>query len=228
MTEKITPKKEQTLDSIRNPKAEKLAEVLYSENLPYHNFEHALRAVVVGLEIADKCIEEGLGVNKEVVYYALLFHDAGYHLDYLGEGFSNKEEYSAHLAEINLREIGIDAKIIKLVKRAILATVQGAEFYSTEEIIVRAADLAEMASDYEIFLENNKKLKAEQALLTAVPISWNDWKIQTKKVVEFYLSQDIKLTSAYKDEDGNSVFHKKAKENLEKFMKENFEGKGKI
>ena len=220
MTEKITSKKEQRMDSIRNLEAERMARELYSENLPYHNFEHALRAIDVGLKIASRCEEEELGVNKEVVYYALLFHDAGYHLDYLGAGFGNKEEYATSLAEISLRKIGIDDKIIKLVKKAILATVQDAEFYSTEETIVRVADLAEMASDYEIFLENNKKLKAEQELLTTERISWNNWKIQIKKIVEFYLSQNIRLTSQYEDEEGNSIFHKKAKENLERFMKE--------
>ncbi len=227
MTEKVMPKSEQLKDeqlenSFRNPKAEKAAEALYSKNLPYHNFEHALRAIDVGLKIATRCEEEGIGVNKEVVYYALLFHDAGYHLDYEGGGFKNKEEYSAYLAEVNLRDIGVDDKIIKLVKKAILATVQGADFYSTEETIVRVADLAEMVSDYETFFENNKKLKVEQELLTAVPVSWDDWKIQTKKVIEFYLSQNIKLTSGYEDEDGVSVFHKRVKENLERFMKENF------
>lgn len=220
MTEKIRLINEQTKNSLRDSEAENLARKLYSENLPYHNFEHALKAIDVGLKIAVRCEEERLGVNKEVVYYALLFHDAGYHLDYERGGFENKEECSAHLAGVSLREIGIDDKIIKLVKRAILATVQGAEFYSTEETIVRVADLAEMASDYKIFLENNKKLKAEQELLTAEQISWDNWKKQTKKVIEFYLSQNIKLTSGYEDEEGISIFHKRAKENLERFMEE--------
>ncbi len=217
------PAEEKNIDSIRDPKIEKIAKPLYSEKLPYHNFEHALRAVVAGLKIADKCIEESMGVNKKVVYYALLFHDAGYHLDYLGAGFANKEEYSAYLAEVNLKKAGVEGNIIRLVKKAILATIQGTEFYSTEETIVRVADLAEIASDYKTFLVNNKKLKKEEELITAVPITWKEWKQGTERVIKFYLSQNIKLTSAYEDEDGESVFHKKAKENLERFMKENFE-----
>ena len=110
--QKVEGQEGEKMDSIRNPEIEKIEEELYSKELPYHNFEHALKAVAVGLKIADKCIEEGMEVNKEVVYYALLFHDAGYHLDYLGAGFSNKEEHSVYLAEISLKKVRIESSII--------------------------------------------------------------------------------------------------------------------
>ena len=203
---------------IKNAKIEKLAKELYDSQLPYHNFEHALKAVETGLQIARRCEKEGMGVNKEVIYFALLFHDAGYHINHKDKGFDSKEEYSAFLAKEVLQEIGVKKNIIKLVQKAILATMQGAEFYSTEDTIVRVADLAEIASDYEQFCQNNKKLKKEAEILTGQKISWEDWKKQTKKVVEFYLSQNIKLTGEYENEVGESVFHVKAKENLKRFL----------
>jgi predicted metal-dependent HD superfamily phosphohydrolase len=197
-----------------------LAQELYNPKLPYHNFQHALRAVEVGLKIANRCEREGLGINRVVVYYALLFHDAGYHLDHKNEGYNTKEEYSAFLAGESLQKAGVNDKIIKLTQKAILATTQSAEFCSIEETIVRVADLSEMAGVYEAFLDNNKKLKEEQELLTGKEIHWEEWKEQTNKVIKFYLSQDIRLTSAYENKNGKSVFHLKAKENLEKFLKE--------
>ena len=220
MSEQKLEQVQKISELLRETKIERLAQELYDSRLPYHNFQHVLRAVKVGLKIANRCEQEKLGVNRVVVYYALLFHDAGYHLDHKNEGYNTKEEYSAFLAGESLQKAGVNDKIIKLTQKAILATTQGTEFYSTEETIVRVADLSEMAGDYEIFLDNNKKLKEEQELLTGQEIDWKEWQEQTKKVIEFYLSQNIRLTSAYENKNGESVFHLKAKENLEKFLKE--------
>jgi hypothetical protein len=51
----------------------------------------------------ERCLKEGVPINGEVVYYALLFHDAGYHENHASMGFTSKEVYSAHLAVQCLR-----------------------------------------------------------------------------------------------------------------------------
>jgi predicted metal-dependent HD superfamily phosphohydrolase len=207
---------------VRNSSIERLAANYYID-LPYHNFDHALKAANVGLIISKRCLQEGLSINPSVVYYALLFHDAGYHENSKQKGFQTKEEYSAFLAGEALTISGIDENLVSQVKKAIISTNRDGTFTTNEEKVVRAADLAEMAADYSQFLNNNKKLKEEAELLGGKKISWEKWKLSTENTIEFYLKQDIHLTTAYLDSDGQSIFHKKAKANLDKFLLEPLE-----
>ena len=85
---------------------------------------------------------------------------------------------------------------------------------------VRAADLAGLAGEYKDFVDRNRRFKKESEMLSGEEISWNEWKKQTTETVAFYLKQDIHLTSHYEDTDGTSIFHKKTRENLERFLNE--------
>ncbi|MDP4039756.1 MAG: HD domain-containing protein [Candidatus Pacearchaeota archaeon] len=198
---------------------EETAKKLYS-NLQYHNFQHALDVAKKGLKISEICEKEGILVDKNVVYISLLFHDAGYHENHIEKGFKTKEEYSAHLAENNLKDLGFNKSFIKKVKKAIISTHKDLKFSSTEEKIVRSADLSGLASGFPVFLKNNKNLKKEFEMIHNIKISWDLWKEKTKEIIRFYLSQDIKLTSKYYNKKGKSIFHEKARKNLNKFLKE--------
>lgn len=220
MKEKIEINSESKTEFFRKPEAERVAEKIYSNELPYHNFSHAEEAVENGRIIVQNCRKENLPVDEKVVYYANLFHDGGFHENHKERGFSSKEEYSAHLAGQALKALGEDNEIISQVQSAIWATHRDKKFVTNEEKAVRASDLAEMAKDYETFLGNAMKLKLETEMMSGQNISWEEWKNRVKKLVEFYLSQDIHLTSAHDDENGDSVWHKKVKENLERFLKE--------
>lgn len=200
---------------------ENLVKELYI-NLPYHNFQHALKAAERGKEIVDNCKKENVPIDEKVVYYALLFHDAGYHENFESKGFKSKEEYSAFLAEKVLKKSGFADNLIFKIKEAIISTHRDGDFTKNEQKVVRAADLISMAESYEEFLDNTKKLKEETEDFEGKKIDWQEWKQRTKKLIEFYLKQDIHLTSAYSDEDGQSIFHKRAKDNLNKFLEEDF------
>ena len=91
-----------------------------------------------GEVLVERCLREGVPINREVVYCALLFHDAGYHEDHISKGFTSKEEYSAHLAVQCLRAKAIPEDTIKRVVAAILSTERDAQFTSNEEKAVRA------------------------------------------------------------------------------------------
>jgi predicted metal-dependent HD superfamily phosphohydrolase len=148
-------------DGIRNVQLEQVAAELYSDQMPYHNFNHVLRTLAAGEVLVERCLREGVPINREVVYCALLFHDAGYHEDHIGKGFTSKEEYSAHLAVQCLRAEAIPEDTIKRVVAAILSTERDAQFTSNEEKAVRAADLAGLASDYKTFRSDVEKLRQE-------------------------------------------------------------------
>jgi hypothetical protein len=85
-------------DGIRNAHLEQGAAELYSDQMPYHSFNHVLGTLAAGAVLVENCVNEGVPINGDVVYYALLFHDAGYHENHISKGFTSKEEYSAHLA----------------------------------------------------------------------------------------------------------------------------------
>ncbi|HTT07564.1 MAG TPA: hypothetical protein VMH34_02065 [Gammaproteobacteria bacterium] len=205
---------------VRDKELEQYAATLYSDTLPYHNFTHALQCIEAGHELVRRCREEGVAIDEHVVYYALLFHDAGYHEDHFGKGYPTKEAYSAALAEAALNQRGVAPATVQQVTAAILATRRDARFVSVEEKAVRAADLSGLAADYGVFRANTEKLKYEYEIMTGGPISWDEWIAMADEVVSYFLSQDIRLTRYYFDESGDSIFHKRTMANLNRLRAE--------
>jgi predicted metal-dependent HD superfamily phosphohydrolase len=208
------------LESIRDEALETEARALYSDALPYHNFAHILDTLESADTILERCRKENIRIDATVVYFALLFHDAGYHEDHHTKGYENKESYSVALAAPILKRHGISASVVKKASEAILATERNARFVSAEHKAVRAADLAGLAAVYDRFLRSSLKLKREFEVLNKKTISWPSWQSVSREVVGFYLSQEIRLTSYFHDENGESAFHKAVRENLARLLKE--------
>jgi predicted metal-dependent HD superfamily phosphohydrolase len=205
---------------IRNAHLEQVAAELYSDQLPYHNFNHVLGTVAAGAVLVERCLKEGVPISGEVVYYALLFHDAGYHENHISKGFTSKEEYSAHLAVQCLRAEAIPEDTIKRVVAAILSTQRDTPFTSNEEKAVRAADLAGLASDYKTFRSNVEKLHQECEMLTGRKVAWDEWKTSVKETIRFYLSQEIRLTQPDSGVDNVAIFYAQANQNLSRLLSE--------
>ena len=207
-------------DEIRNAHLEQVAAELYSDQMPYHNFNHVLGTVAAGAVLVERCLKEGVPIDSEVVYYALLFHDAGYHENHISKGFTSKEEYSAHLAVQCLRAEAIPEDTIKRVVAAILSTQRDTQFTSNEEKAVRAADLTGLASDYETFRSNVGKLHQECETLTGRKVAWDEWKTSVKEIIKFYLSQEIRLTKPDCGLDNVAIFYAQANQNLSRLLSE--------
>jgi predicted metal-dependent HD superfamily phosphohydrolase len=188
--------------------------------LDYHNFEHALDVVYKCRGLVVKCRAYNVSVDERMLVLAALFHDAGYHNNHEEQGFESKEEYSADIAEQELSRLGLDEELIQAVKDCIIATHRNKPFETAEQKVLRAADLSGLAGSYEDFLANNRLLKKEQEYLQDRQIQDDEWKGVVKNLIEFYLSQDIQLTPEHNDEDGVSIFHKQAQENLDRFLAE--------
>ena len=197
---------------------EKIASAMYEPKMPYHNFGHAITVTRFSEGIIEKCRGEGIPIDESVVYYALLFHDAGYHEDHLALGFETKEAYSADLSEKALRDHGVDDETIEKVKAAILSTHIDAKCFSNEDKVVRMSDISNLGSDYKEFKLNTVRLMEEHQLMKNVTVEWEAWKNSAKKTLELVLRESMDVTSDYYDEDGNSVFHATAMENLAKLL----------
>jgi predicted metal-dependent HD superfamily phosphohydrolase len=201
-------------DGIRNTHLEQVAAELYSDEMPYHNFNHVLRALAAGEVLVERCLKEGVPINGEVVYFALLFHDAGYHENHISKGFTSKEEYSAHLAVQCLRAEAVPENTIKRVVAAILSTQRDAQFTSDEEKAVRAADLAGLASDYKNFRSDVEKLRQEDEMLTGRKVAWDEWKTSVEDTIRLYLSQEIRFARP------DALFYEQASQNLSRLLSE--------
>jgi len=194
------------------------AKRLYHPPLPYHNFSHARQVLTDANVILRRCHTENVPVNDSAVVFAALAHDWGYALDHTSIGFATKEALAAFFLGRALENLGVNEEIIKLSEGAVLGTAMDAAVISNEAKVLRAADLAGLAKDLPTFVHNNQLLKEEAELLSGKKISWSDWKTGTQKIVEFFLSQDIRLTSYHDDEKGNSRFHLAAQKILDEFM----------
>ncbi len=210
----------QPLDTIRDSALEAQARALYDPALPYHNFEHIEDTLAAADLILARCYAENIRINAEVVYYALLFHDAGYHEDHQSLGFASKEDYSAALAERILAAAARPATVIKKTVAAIKATERDASFVTAEQKAVRAADLSGMAAPWPEFLQKSLKLKEEVAVLSGQPVDWQTWQATSNEVLGFYLTQEIRLTSYFHNQRGESEFHSAVRDNLARLLAE--------
>lgn len=202
--------------SIRESDIELEAAALYSAALPYHNFEHVITTLGAAERILGRCADEGIRVDPKIVYYALLFHDAGYQQDHLVLGHASKEAYSATLSHECLARRKLKPRVLKKVEGAILSTQREARFVSAEQKAVRAADLSGLAADYDVFLANTIRLWAEYEMLTRHRIGWAEWVRRATDIIGFYLAQEIRLTSYFVNKDGESAFHASVRANLER------------
>lgn len=205
---------------MRDERLEKVAETLYSSELPYHNFGHAIDAVTAGEKVIRRCQAEGVSIDEPIVYYALLFHDAAYHEDHEALGFDTKEGYSAHLAATALAQRGVSSKTIEQVVAAIMSTHRDGEFVTVEQKAVRAADLSGLAADYEIFYRGAENLRREHELLTGEAVAWPQWAERVAETLRFYLSQDLRLSRYYSNGNGASTFQKDGLANLERLRRQ--------
>ncbi len=208
-----------TFATMRDPPLEAEAAALYSD-LPYHNFAHVEATLAAADVIIGHCREEGIRVEPQVVYYALLFHDAGYQHDHRKRGFESKEAYSAALATQCLSARGIPPRTVRKVADAILSTQRDAPFLTAEQKAVRAADLSGLAADYPVFLENTRRLHREHEMLHGQPMEWREWVRRATELIGFYQAQQIRLTSYFCDTGGESRFHRAVKENLARLQTE--------
>ena len=77
-----------------------------------------------------------------------------------------------------------------------------------------------LSSQYDVFLKNAFKIKAEYELLTGESVDWDEWKLATINLLRQFVSREIELTDFFSSRNGRSQFYKLVNINLEKFLSE--------
>ncbi len=198
----------------------KIAQSLYSPYLQYHNFDHVLDVLDAAQDLVSRVRRTGLNPDWEVIFYAILFHDAGYIENHRALGFETKEAYAAYLAEKHLKEFEFPQEKIKRVISCIRATDRKGSFDGLEEKIVRAADLAGLADPYEKFFQKSERLLMEHVRLHKDRPTQIQWKEMVALNLMYYLRQHIQLTGDYYNSAGDSDWHKRVDDNLNQFLRE--------
>lgn len=208
------------VDMSRHTALEQAAAALYDTRLPYHNFSHVLEALAMARELVERCREADIDVDPGVIYPAILFHDAGYHEDHSRLGYDSKEQYSAVLAGHVLPDYGYGNTQIKAIQQAILSTQCGVPCTTLEGRIVRAADLAGLATSYRLFLQNAMRLWREEIILSGKEVSWEKWRDQAVNTLDQFLAEDLGFSPACYAADGQAWLNKHAAENLARLRTE--------
>ncbi|MDY6778786.1 MAG: HD domain-containing protein [Candidatus Nanohaloarchaea archaeon] len=188
-------------------------------DLPYHNFKHVQTVLDSAEELLDRCRRHSIPISEDVVRTAIYFHDAGYHRDPETTGFESREAYSAHIAAQELDDLGASNDLIEQVQDCILATRENANADTPEQKIVLAADLASLASDFDTFMANARKLREEHKQLHGEKPDSEAWRSLVEATVSHYLQQDIHLTPEHDLDHGISEFHARTRRNLAKFLR---------
>lgn len=135
----------------------------YSDEMPYHNWGHALD-VIGGVEsIADKLEAKGVYIDRGAMAVAAAWHDAGYYESHTKKGFSTKERYSAALLSDFLEGKPVNERVKRtLMLNPIIATVhEHPENRLPAELILHRADIANIGGPTEGFMESSIKLWRE-------------------------------------------------------------------
>lgn len=197
----------------------KSARDLYNDKLHYHNFGHVIDVLDNAKTILKECDSNNIAYDTKVICHAILFHDAGYYLDHLKKGFDNKEACSAFLAETILFDSGECKRHIKEVTQAVLCTHMNAVCESTNEMVVRAADLLGMVAPYSQFKSKAIDLYKERELITGEAIAWEQYRDEAANVIRIFLKPPIKLNIDLFSGD-NCIFRTKILENVDKLIKD--------
>jgi predicted metal-dependent HD superfamily phosphohydrolase len=195
------------------------ATALYDAALPYHNARHALRAVAAGERLIRACSRVGVRVDRTVVRLALLFHDAGYGTDPAVVGHRDSESYSAALARQRLSG-RVPAALLDEVEAAILATCLTVQPASVEAAVVRAADLADLAADFETFAANAEALRTEQEHLSGSSVPREEWRHSVDRLLSSYLNETLWPLEVLHESTGRPGFHATATANLRRYVTE--------
>lgn len=184
-------------------------------DLAYHNWSHVVDDVNPNATILIERIREaGISIDEIALRHAILCHDLLYSLDPTILNFDSKEQLASHYAYNLLRLLGSSEAHARKVEQIINATHFLAEPKAVEEILIRAADLAGLAKDYNTFFEQTKRLHLESESLHGKKVPFDIFVRRNLDFLPLYVWRLLQLTTDALNDRGASVWHQRALDNL--------------
>ena len=100
-----------------------------------HNYKHFLDVARIAYILN---LEEGLSINKDIIYATALLHDIGKHLQYTDK--IPHEKASANIAHDILKRAGYNDEEEKIIVQAILKHRDGVNYEKSLDYIIYKAD----------------------------------------------------------------------------------------
>lgn len=193
------------------------AEQCYSDELPYHNWSHALHVAKQAVAMAADCQAHGVEVSATDMAIAAAWHDAGYQDDHRAAGCQTKEQFSALLAGAFLTAQHVDDSRITEIKQAIIGTTHGVYRRGWNMLFLHRADISGIGAPYEVFVRNSNKLWREEQILRDNPVFTN-WQTTVARFIgEMIDESEPELRSLRVDEADIKTYLRNAQENIRKF-----------
>ena len=180
----------------------------------YHDWTHIEETRAAVQELVEECIAGGIPVQSTVLDHAALLHDIHSGVRYDFFGFSSAEQLSAHVAYNFLREQGATEEHARHVERIILATHYLFDPRSTEEIIMRAADLKNVGGPFDQFLKKSQQLHREHLAMSNQGESFEVFAVRSIRFLALYAWRYLTLRPGQKLGTHSRYWHRNAVRNL--------------
>ena len=110
-------------------------------------------------------------------------------------------------------------KLIDIDKvAAILGTRRTTQPDTPEGMVVRAADLADLAAGYDTFAANSEALRVEHERLSGTRVSLAEWRESVDQLLSDYLEERLWPLELLDDGSEQPGFHAAAKANLRRYL----------
>ncbi|MCB0336233.1 MAG: HD domain-containing protein, partial [Bdellovibrionales bacterium] len=192
---------------------------------PYHGIEHPYKVLAQVERLCDRVEHYHIDFDRVALRRAALLHDALGHLNPAMLDFESSEALTAHFAHRFLSSLGVAEEEAQEVRRIILATHYLYEPRTSNEIIMRSADLASLASEYEIYREANLAIHREAELDRNESIPIQEFVMKQLCFLRHFIWLNLELTPEARDERGASQWHKAVMNNLVRYVHEVFSEK---
>lgn len=195
--------------------------------LAYHGWAHIEETERYALALIERCKQYNVQVNEAALLLAVYLHDAfyavppGYFMNRFGRLIKTREMFAAELARQYLQDrFGLPADLTEAVYEIIMATHFSVIPETPEAMLMRAADLANLAGPYNAFSQNWDCLYKESCLINGSEVGEEDFALKTAGFLPLYLWAKIRLTPEYFDVRGASAFHTGAMGNIVRKVRE--------
>lgn len=195
--------------------------------LPYHGWSHIEETERYALALIERCKKYNVQINKAALLLAVYLHDAFYSVPPgffrvdTGQKVTSREMFAAEFARRYLLEyLGVPAELAEGVYSIIMATHFSVIPDTPEAMLMRAADLANLAGPYDIFGQNWYSLYRENCLINGQALTEEEFALKTAGFLPLYLWAKLQLTPEYYNDRGASAFHTGAVGNIVRKVRE--------